>query len=35
DYLQYLHDHNENTIADPAVIYFNFDNPFAGSTHNA
>ncbi|MDK1358573.1 ferric iron reductase, partial [Cronobacter sakazakii] len=31
----YLHDHNENTIADPAVIYFNFDNPFAGSTHDA
>lgn len=24
----YLHDHNENTIADPAVIYFNFQNPF-------
>ncbi|WP_312625905.1 IucA/IucC family protein [Scandinavium sp.] len=24
----YLHDHNENTIADPAVIYFNFSNPF-------
>lgn len=24
----YLHDHNENTIADPAVIYFDFDNPF-------
>ncbi|MDT3607515.1 IucA/IucC family protein [Cronobacter dublinensis] len=31
----YLHDHNENTIADPAVIYFNFANPFAGSTHDA
>lgn len=31
----YLHDHNENTIVDPAVIYFNFDNPFAGSTHDA
>jgi N2-citryl-N6-acetyl-N6-hydroxylysine synthase len=24
----YLHDHNENTIADPAVIYFDFKNPF-------
>jgi len=24
----YLHDHNENTIADPAVIYFDFQNPF-------
>lgn len=24
----YLHDHNENTIADPSVIYFNFHNPF-------
>jgi N2-citryl-N6-acetyl-N6-hydroxylysine synthase len=24
----YLHDHNENTIADPAVIYFDFRNPF-------
>lgn len=24
----YLHDHNENTIADPAVIYFDFSNPF-------
>lgn len=24
----YLHDHNENTIADPAVIYFDFHNPF-------
>ena len=24
----YLHDRNENTIADPAVIYFDFSNPF-------
>lgn len=24
----YLHDHNENTIVDPAVIYFDFQNPF-------
>ncbi len=24
----YLYDHNENTIADPAVIYFDFQNPF-------
>ena len=24
----YLHDHNENTIVDPAVIYFDFSNPF-------
>ncbi|ARB86467.1 MULTISPECIES: IucA/IucC family protein [Yersinia] len=24
----YLHDHNENTIVDPAVIYFDFANPF-------
>ncbi|BES86908.1 aerobactin synthase IucA [Pectobacterium araliae] len=24
----YLHDHNENTIADPSVIYFDFSNPF-------
>lgn len=24
----YLHDHNENTIADPSVIYFQFSNPF-------
>lgn len=24
----YLHDHNENTIVDPAVIYFDFLNPF-------
>lgn len=24
----YLHDHNENTIADPAIIYFDFINPF-------
>ncbi|MBO1501503.1 IucA/IucC family siderophore biosynthesis protein [Serratia proteamaculans] len=23
----YLHDHNENTIVDPAVIYFDFVNP--------
>ncbi|MBN6031008.1 aerobactin synthase IucA [Pantoea ananatis] len=23
----YLHDHNENTIVDPSVIYFNFINP--------
>lgn len=23
----YLHDHNENTILDPAVIYFDFVNP--------
>lgn len=23
----YLHDHNENTIVDPAVIYFDFANP--------
>jgi N2-citryl-N6-acetyl-N6-hydroxylysine synthase len=23
----YLHDHNENTIVDPAVIYFDFTNP--------
>lgn len=23
----YLHDHNENTIVDPAVIYFDFINP--------
>ncbi|MCV9878393.1 IucA/IucC family protein [Brenneria izbisi] len=23
----YLHDHNENTIVDPAVIYFDFPNP--------
>ncbi|NRH24153.1 aerobactin synthase IucA [Pantoea stewartii] len=23
----YLHDHNENTIVDPSVIYFNFTNP--------
>lgn len=25
----YLHDYNENTIVDPAIIYFNFVNPFA------
>lgn len=25
----YLHDHNENTIVDPAVIYFDFRNPFS------
>lgn len=24
----YLQDHNENTIVDPAVIYFDFANPF-------
>ena len=24
----YLHDRNENTIVDPAVIYFDFSNPF-------
>ncbi|PIF07437.1 IucA/IucC family protein [Candidatus Pantoea floridensis] len=24
----YLHDHNENTIVNPAVIYFDFQNPF-------
>ncbi|EKY4017520.1 IucA/IucC family siderophore biosynthesis protein [Enterobacter roggenkampii] len=24
----YLHDRNENTIADPGVIYFDFSNPF-------
>ncbi|WP_311781220.1 MULTISPECIES: IucA/IucC family protein [Pantoea] len=24
----YLHDRNENTLADPAVIYFDFQNPF-------
>ncbi len=24
----YLHDHNENTIVDPAIIYFDFTNPF-------
>ncbi len=24
----YLHDHNENTIVDPSVIYFDFSNPF-------
>ncbi len=24
----YLHDHNENTIVDPAIIYFDFVNPF-------
>ncbi|WP_145574679.1 IucA/IucC family protein [Yersinia mollaretii] len=24
----YLHDHNENTIVDPAIIYFDFPNPF-------
>ncbi|ORM63950.1 aerobactin synthase IucA [Pantoea rodasii] len=24
----YLHDYNENTIVDPAVIYFDFHNPF-------
>lgn len=24
----YLHDRNENTIADPSVIYFDFSNPF-------
>ncbi|MCT4706150.1 aerobactin synthase IucA [Enterobacteriaceae bacterium H16N7] len=23
----YLHDHNENTIVDPSVIYFDFSNP--------
>lgn len=23
----YLHDHNENTIVDPSVIYFDFTNP--------
>jgi N2-citryl-N6-acetyl-N6-hydroxylysine synthase len=23
----YLHDHNENTIVDPSVIYFDFGNP--------
>ncbi|SQC94053.1 Aerobactin synthase IucA [Cedecea neteri] len=23
----YLHDHNENTIVDPSVIYFDFVNP--------
>ncbi|CAI0953324.1 MULTISPECIES: IucA/IucC family protein [Serratia] len=28
----YLHDHNENTIVDPAVIYFDFVNPlFTGA----
>ncbi|CQH15425.1 IucA/IucC family protein [Yersinia frederiksenii] len=29
----YLHDHNENTIVDPAVIYFDFANPFHFTTH--
>lgn len=24
----YLHDRNENTIVDPAVIHFDFSNPF-------
>ncbi len=24
----YLHDHNESTIADPKIIYFDFSNPF-------
>ncbi|MDR0219637.1 MAG: IucA/IucC family siderophore biosynthesis protein [Enterobacteriaceae bacterium] len=28
----YLHDHNENTIVDPALIYFDFANPFKGET---
>ncbi|EID8879540.1 hypothetical protein LCJ31_004803, partial [Escherichia coli] len=23
----YLNDHNENTIVDPSVIYFDFANP--------
>ncbi len=27
NFLCYLHDHNENTIVDPAVIYFDFANP--------
>ncbi|CDL83405.1 IucA/IucC family protein [Xenorhabdus szentirmaii] len=37
----YLHDHNENTIVDPAIIYFDFANPLVvthdlqGLTNNA
>lgn len=32
----YLHDHNENTIVDPAVIYFDFVNPLhQGVIHGA